>query len=92
MIEIPIANQNKCKRTYSNGITSRMICAGSLEGGKDSCFGDSGGPLACSVNRVNLLVGLVSFGPDEECGKANSPGVYSKISTVREWIDEKIDV
>lgn len=69
-----------------------MICAGLVKGGKDSCFGDSGGPLACLINESNLLVGVVSFGPDEDCGKANSPGIYSKISIVRNWIYEKSGV
>lgn len=56
--EIPIINQDYCRRQYRNRITDRMICGGYREGGKDACYGDSGGPLAC--NRT--LVGIVSFG------------------------------
>lgn len=92
MIEIPIVSQNQCQRRYDSRVTSRMICAGLMRGGKDSCFGDSGGPLACTINGSTVLVGVVSFGPDEECGKPNAPGIYSKISTVRDWISEKANV
>ncbi|XP_031631253.1 trypsin 3A1-like [Contarinia nasturtii] len=85
-VDIPIANQGYCKRKYD--ITNRMICAGVMEGGKDACFGDSGGPLTCDVNGSKLLVGVVSYGMGEQCGKANTIGIYSKISSVREWIEE----
>lgn len=33
---IPIANQRYCNRQYRGIITSRMICAGDKDGGKDS--------------------------------------------------------
>jgi trypsin len=47
--------------------------------GKDSCYGDSGGPLA----DAKTIYGIVSFG--DECGKASS--VYVKVSYYRKWID-----
>jgi trypsin len=61
---------------YSD-ITPRMICAG--ETGKDTCGGDSGGPL--TINRgagYTELVGIVSFGTG--CGWEGYPGVYSNVA------------
>jgi hypothetical protein len=59
------------------GITSRMICAG--EAGKDSCRGDSGGPLTIDRGAgFTELVGIVSFG--FECGRQGFPGVYANVA------------
>lgn len=58
-----------------------MFCAGYLGvGGKDACQGDSGGPVI--VNGVQH--GIVSWGTG--CADPAFPGVYSKISVVRDWI------
>ena len=54
----------------------RHLCYGGT--GADSCYGDSGGPLADS----DTVYGIVSFG--EGCGKA--PGIYAKVSFYRRWI------
>lgn len=64
------------------GVTARMFCAHELQ--KDSCSGDSGGPVRRLVDGV--LVGLVSFGPGNECASPTIPGVYTRISSVRQWI------
>jgi secreted trypsin-like serine protease len=49
-------------------------------------YRDSGGPMTTitSKNRPDKLIGIVSFG--EECADPNYPGVYSRISSVRQWI------
>lgn len=46
-----------------------------------------GGPLACDINDSDLLIGVVSFGYDDNCGEPNSPGIYAKVSIVRDWIE-----
>lgn len=44
--------------------------------------GDSGGGLMFD----NVLVGVVSWG--EDCALKHFPGVYAKVSYVRDWIKE----
>ena len=62
-----------------------MICAGYRGlGGKDSCTGDSGGPLICNHGNKAVLVGVVSWG--RRCAEPNHPGVYSRVTHVLDWI------
>lgn len=65
-------------------ITHSMICAGYDQGGKDTCRGDSGGPLSIIKNGVRLLIGITSWG--YECGRPYFPGVYASVSAIRPWI------
>ena len=53
-----------------------------------SCQGDSGGPLLLKVGDGYEQVGVVSFG--NGCGLPNSPGVYTRISGVKDWLDQQI--
>ena len=62
------------------------MCAGAGDG-VGSCHGDSGGPLvARTADGVFELVGVVSWGSQ----RCDAVGVYSKISTFLEWIQENM--
>jgi len=63
-------------------ISEGQICAGTL--GKDSCGGDSGGPLMATVGGRTYLAGVVSYGY-ERCG-SSFPAVYTRVSAYLPWI------
>ncbi|XP_069041477.1 serine protease 1-like [Lepisosteus oculatus] len=83
-VDVPVLSQRDCDNSYPGMITSTMLCAGYLEGGKDACQGDSGGPLVC--NRQ--LQGIVSWGYG--CAEPNHPGVYTKVCALLPWINDII--
>ena len=82
----PVISRAECQTRYPNQITDDMLCAAVSNGGVDSCDGDSGGPLVV-IDDANTatLIGVVSW--EDGCGD-ESPGVYSKVSHVVDWIKE----
>ncbi|XP_012344846.1 trypsin-like [Apis florea] len=87
ILTLPIVDQKACEIIFNgiNTVTEIMICAGGLSG-KDSCYGDSGGPLVYN----NVQIGIVSWG--KECASDKFPGVYTRVSAIRDWIREKAGV
>ncbi|XP_034104281.1 serine protease grass-like isoform X2 [Drosophila albomicans] len=79
-----------CQNSYHREISSTQICTGSV--GKDSCNGDSGGPLSyvAYLNDYQRFVqyGVVSFG-SQTCGDGH-PGVYTNVGSYIRWIAYKI--
>lgn len=63
-----------------------MLCAGVPLGGIDTCFGDSGGPLAIEVGEERVLAGITSWG-SMECASPGFPGVYARVTTFVPWIE-----
>lgn len=49
--------------------------------------GDSGGPMVIQrEDKRFLLAGVISWGIG--CAEPNQPGVYTRISEFREWINQ----
>ncbi|CAH0718142.1 unnamed protein product, partial [Brenthis ino] len=76
-----------------NGLQSHQLCAGLLDGGVDTCQGDSGGPLQVKIpltegDNIYWVLGITSFGVG--CGGTNQPGVYSRVSSFIDWIEEQV--
>jgi len=67
-----------------------MVCARG-RGGRDSCTGDSGGPLMARGQDRGLwyLEGIVSYGT-QECD-SSLPGVYTRISPLLPWIRRTLE-
>jgi secreted trypsin-like serine protease len=84
-VDVPIITNAQCK-TYPryNNVTDNMICAGYVNGQKDSCQGDSGGPLFMKIDDKITHIGIVSWGIG--CARANAPGVYTSVGRYHEWL------
>uniref|UniRef100_A0A1A8S4B7 Peptidase S1 domain-containing protein n=1 Tax=Nothobranchius rachovii TaxID=451742 RepID=A0A1A8S4B7_9TELE len=83
-VNVSILSSVDCNEYYGGRVRASMFCAGKDEGGADACQGDSGGPLSCFTGTRHELAGLVSWGVG--CGRANRPGVYTKVQEHVEWI------
>ncbi|XP_071506014.1 uncharacterized protein [Diadema antillarum] len=76
--------------SYHDPLTDRQLCAGWEDGRSDACSGDSGGPLQCQDDQgVWYLLGIVSFG--QECGLERLPGVYTRVSTQLDFLQQVLD-
>ncbi|XP_017027583.1 serine protease filzig [Drosophila kikkawai] len=92
-VAVPVINNTICESMYRSAgyiehIPHIFICAGWKKGGYDSCEGDSGGPMVLqreSDKRFHLG-GVISWGIG--CAEANQPGVYTRISEFRDWINQ----
>jgi secreted trypsin-like serine protease len=70
-------------------VNETMVCASSS--GKDSCKGDSGGPLFSTLDGENdIQIGVLSGGADV-CAAPGLPGVYTRVAHYRAWINKTIE-
>ncbi|XP_044757284.1 phenoloxidase-activating factor 1-like [Coccinella septempunctata] len=92
-LKVPIASTDKCLAKFRSAgvsLSDKQICAGG-QAGKDSCSGDSGGPLmrTFSTDGAQWYVeGVVSFGAS--CGREGWPGIYTRVSEYVDWIKESV--
>lgn len=91
-VSLPILSTKTCKNNNKIGskITDNMFCT--YHPGKDTCTGDSGGPLSWEDRKTERvhLVGIVSFGVG--CNQIGFPGVYTKVTNYLDWIQQSTGV
>lgn len=86
--KVPMVTQSECSNAYRNvgqvSIGDTKVCAGT--GGRDTCNGDSGGPLLSDTLELGYsIVGITSFGVD--CARPDFPGVYTRVDKYLDWIE-----
>jgi secreted trypsin-like serine protease len=92
--QLPILSMDHCSDIFKDiiKIGEGQICVGG-DKGKDSCSGDSGGPLMKALSSAKgpryFLVGIVSFG-SKNCGELATPALYTKTNHYMDWILNEI--
>uniref|UniRef100_A0A1Q3FMH9 limulus clotting factor C n=2 Tax=Culex tarsalis TaxID=7177 RepID=A0A1Q3FMH9_CULTA len=83
-----VPDRDECQRQFEASgritINDGHLCAG-VDGGADTCNGDSGGPLGypAQLNGIRFVqYGIVSFGR----GCARGPSVYTNVAKYIDWI------
>ncbi|XP_031327726.1 CLIP domain-containing serine protease 2-like isoform X2 [Photinus pyralis] len=90
-VDLPVLSISNCTSTYKllsvNIDANQQFCVGG-QIKKDSCNGDSGGPLQNVVSYQNDIrftqYGIVSYGP-RSCGQG-LPSVYTRVDYYTDWI------
>lgn len=80
-------NEGPNAAAFRNGISGGQYCALGSDGTRDSCSGDSGGPLQIIGNNSTTtatVVGVVSIGIT--CG-GPLPGIYTRVASYIKWIE-----
>ncbi|KAL6446404.1 hypothetical protein ACFW04_001169 [Cataglyphis niger] len=99
-VQLNYISEDDCKKSYAedfgtrrmpDGLIQSLLCAGIMEGGKDTCQGDSGGPLQRVLAKpycMYSIVGVTSFG--KFCAFKFSPAIYTKVSIYIDWIESTV--
>ncbi|XP_020300103.1 serine protease snake-like [Pseudomyrmex gracilis] len=96
-VQLNYIPEDDCKEGYAEdigtkplpqGLISSLLCAGIMEGGKDTCQGDSGGPLQRVLEDpycMYSIVGVTSFG--KFCAFKSMPAIYTRVQSYLDWIE-----
>jgi len=91
-VEVTVFGNKNCGG-LSDYIRESQFCAGDVNGGKDACSGDSGGPLMAKDPENDMaatLIGVVSAG--SACADKDLPGLYTDVKKycMDGWLEEQI--
>ncbi|XP_055544823.1 serine protease snake-like [Wyeomyia smithii] len=94
-VKLDFLHKRECAAEYKNlrgfkrGMIDEQMCVGSKTGGKDTCEGDSGGPIQVITETNGCtyhILGITSKGP-RECGIGRSPSLYTRVASYIDWIE-----
>lgn len=90
--DVPVWENDECQSSYNDvhkklQISDKQMCAGGRDGGLDSCWMDSGGPLISKAS--GNLIGIVSTGFG--CARKGLPGIYTRLSMYTNWIVKQVN-
>ncbi|KAK7067054.1 CLIP domain-containing serine protease [Halocaridina rubra] len=94
-VGLTVQDNSECERDWqikfsdnTFAIFDNQMCA--KDRGKDTCSGDSGGPLSHMDADRWMLVGLTSYG--YKCADPDVGGVYTRVSEYIDWINAKMAI
>ncbi|VEU35091.1 unnamed protein product [Pseudo-nitzschia multistriata] len=99
-VDVSLINRDDCEAKYSSSLRFQsanktmikpdMYCAAAIDGGKDACLGDSGGPnyITDPVTMQRTQLGLVSWGIG--CAQEGYPGVYTSVAYHYDFIKNAV--
>ncbi|XP_053694614.1 CLIP domain-containing serine protease B15-like [Sabethes cyaneus] len=91
-VSLPGHNISVCDLAFAAAqvkFTENQLCVGGVAG-KDSCRGDSGGPLMVIMENRWHLAGVVSIGT-VKCGQKGFPAIYTRLGSYLPWIAGRIE-
>ncbi|XP_045132508.1 serine protease 42-like [Portunus trituberculatus] len=87
-VDLTAWNNVECQDVWRNLMSSHVLLNSQLcasRPGKDTCSGDSGGPLLLKADGRWTVVGVTSYG--YKCAEIGKPGVYTRVSKFLTWIN-----
>jgi len=100
-VRIPAISRGVCEESILSDLsdthlTRNMFCAGFNRRGagkkqRDTCKGDSGGPLSFSFEEKWYLNGITSYGVKNQCGTEGDFGVYVHVKNYVPWISARLE-
>lgn len=94
-VDVPLASEEECVlatpwRNEKGYIHFNNIWCTGGAAGKDSCYGDSGGPAVHRYRGIDFLVGVLSIGSEKpagsSCGVEGRYGLYTKLRHYSAWM------
>jgi secreted trypsin-like serine protease len=91
-VSIPVISTGEASSRVKSGVAGADVCDDQIAvydsaESKGACNGDGGGALLCSLNGMEVLAGIGSWGVSGGGACLPSyPSVYTRIGAYRDWI------